>query len=79
MVVDEQIVIAELLGGLRVLLDGLWIVTEFCLGKHNAVLHMALPPRMPAGDAQRVGQGQSLTMAYSGIHAYKTQSQSGCA
>src|SRR5438132_1385653 len=63
-VVDEQIVIAELLGGLRVLLDGLWIVTEFCLGKHNAVLHMALPPRMPAGDAQRVGQGQGLTMAY---------------
>jgi len=33
---------------------------------------------MPAGDVQRLGEGQSLTISYSGIHAYKTQSQIGC-
>ena len=38
-VVDRQIVIAEPFGGLRIILDGLWIVTEFCLGKHDPILH----------------------------------------
>jgi hypothetical protein len=39
MVVDQQIVIAEPFGGLCIVLDGLWIVTKFYLGKHNTILH----------------------------------------
>jgi hypothetical protein len=38
-IVDEQIVITEGLSGLRVILDRLYIVAKFCLGKNNAVLH----------------------------------------
>src|SRR5262249_18067464 len=38
-VINEQIVIAEGLGGLSVILDSLDIVPEFCLGKHHTVLH----------------------------------------
>src|SRR4029434_11079154 len=40
-VVDEQIVIAKSLGGLGVIFDGLNIIPEFGLGKHNTVLHSA--------------------------------------
>src|SRR2546430_1480603 len=77
-VVNEQIVIAEGLGGLGVILDGLDIITKFCLGKHDAVVH-GLPPRMHAADTHRVYMficiGKSVTRAYSGIHTSKTQSQ----
>jgi hypothetical protein len=38
-VIDEQIIIAEGLGGLRVILERLYIVTKFYLGKHNAIVH----------------------------------------
>ncbi len=41
MVVDRQVVIAQALGSLRVILDGLDVVTELYLWKHDTVPHGA--------------------------------------
>src|SRR5262249_18326871 len=43
-IVDEEIVVAESLRSLGVVLDGLRVVAEFRLGENNSVLHDG-PPR----------------------------------
>jgi hypothetical protein len=48
-VIDEQVVIAEPLGRLGVVLDGLGIVAELGLRKHDPVLH-GVPPLVMADD-----------------------------
>ena len=70
----HRVVIAEPLGGLRVIFDGLRIIAEFRLGKHNTVFHaiFSVTPRL---EKTRRMPGKRFIKGHIGIRACKMQSQ----